>query len=149
MNDDELEVGHHAVFMKRVIRAGKVDFSCVCHFMDDLREQQVDSVVSFESKFHADEEAFLWNNSINDVFAGEWVINRIDVNEPVYISTLGALLEDRIDDVRVDVPFAVGHRQVNKVSCFFRDRSVGLQILDHPNVVFKVDKFRVTFAKSS
>ena len=54
MYDHELEVAHHAVFMKGGVGTYQIDFACIGHLMNDLIEEQVNTMISFKAKPQAE-----------------------------------------------------------------------------------------------
>jgi hypothetical protein len=62
--------------------------------MNDFAENGVDPVIGLETQSYGDEETLLWNNSVDHVFAGEWIIHRIHVQKPEYIGPLGTFSEN-------------------------------------------------------
>ncbi len=83
-------------------------------------------MVGLEPKFDP-HEAFLGNDRIHRILRSIWTIDRIDVYEPIDVGTFGFLLKDRINNVRVDVPFAIGNGHVNKIRSFSRHTRIGLE----------------------
>src|ERR1041385_2731044 len=104
-------------------------------------------MIGLEPEFYPYEEAFFRNDGINRILRSIRAVDRIDVNKPIHIGALRFLLEDGINDVRIDVPFAIGNSHVYQVCCFFRYTGVCLQVFDQGDVVFEIDKLRMTVAK--
>src|SRR5687767_10958962 len=104
-------------------------------------------MICFESQSHADKEAFFWDDGIDGILACERTVHGIHVEEPVNVSALGTLFENRIDDVGIDVTLAIRHGKINQVSSVFGYCNIGLKILDHAHIVLQVDKLRMQFPK--
>ena len=69
------------------------------------------------------------------------------MKKPVHISPLGTFLENGINNVLVDVPFAVRHGHKHKIGSFLGNRAVCLKVLDKGHIMFQVDKFCVAVAE--
>src|SRR5690606_29428360 len=148
VDDNEFEVGKHAVLVQRWIGTNKVDLPIISHLMDDLAEQQIYPVRCLESENQPDKEATLGNDSVDSVLAGVLCVNSVHVQKPVHVGSLRPLSEDRIDDVRVDVTHTVCHGKIDEIGRLLGDCRVLLEVLQHPYVMFEVDKLGMTFTKS-
>ena len=54
--------------------------------MHDLGKDTIDTVRTFKSKPHINEETFFWYDGVNRILAGEWTVDCFYMNEPVNIS---------------------------------------------------------------
>src|SRR5688500_4796497 len=140
MQDDEFEIGHHAVLVQRRVGACQIDLSRIRHFVNNLVEDQVHAMICLEPQLDGYEETLLRNDRVNHIFAGERIVDGIHVYEPVNVRAFRALLKHGVNDIRIDVAFAVRHREVHEVGRFLWNSLVSLQILYHSNVVFQIHK---------
>ena len=65
MQHDKLVVGGHAVLLQGFVVTDQVDLSSFGKVVENLCEQEINTVIRFESKLDPDKETFFWNNSID------------------------------------------------------------------------------------
>src|SRR5215467_1042687 len=87
-HDDDLEISHNIVPFKRFIPACNVHFFIVNQVFNDLPEHQVDLRFNSKAKTKLYTYDIVWNNVLNGVFCRIWVIQCVDMNNPINICTL-------------------------------------------------------------
>src|SRR5688500_9763289 len=108
MKQDEFEICHHAILMKGGVRTNQVNFPSVGHFMDNFIKHGVDSVRRLKSKFYSYEKTVFWNDCIDHILAGKWVVHRFNMDKPVDIGPFWSLFKNGVNNIRVNVSSTIG-----------------------------------------
>ena len=66
------------------------------------------------------------------------------MNKPIDVCPLGLLVQDRVDDLVLNLFGIVGTAEVNQVGCIFVDGLVIAELLQNGQVIVKPCKFHVT-----
>ena len=98
--------------------------------IDDLPEIDVDARLDLKAKIQIHAEDEIRSEGLHLVIPLVRIVGRIDADEPVCVRPLRVLIQDRIQDVPVDLFKIVSFRQVHDIIAAQRDGIIILQFFD-------------------
>ena len=139
----KLEVAHGTAARQALITTDDIHFLIGHQVFHHFTEHQVDPGLHTESKAEVHPDDIVGNDMFHYVFAGIRIIHRVDMHKPVNIGAFRFSIQNRVDDLVLNLFRIIGTGHIHQVRGIFRDRFIIAELLDLGNIMLQPDKFHV------